>query len=399
MTKGEYNFSKATITSFEVNTMATLKLDLKLLEILCNAFGPSGHEHEVQKIVQEYGKKYSDEVLHDGLGSVIFRKGMGGPKIMLAGHVDEIGFVITEIKKEGFLSFHQLGGWWDQTLLTQEVVINPFKGGEKIIGVIGAPPPHVLTPEDRAKVMTKEKMYIDIGCSSADEVKQLGIRVGDPAVPHAVFRTLKRTRKEKKNDDKEAKEEPRDVTLGVAKAFDDRIGVFIVLEALRRISEENISLPNEVYFVSTTQEEIGLRGARTASQMIKPDVGFALDVDISGDYPDSEGLVQKMGKGVSISAGDGSMIPNPRLRRFVLNIAEEKGIKHQPAFLKAGGTDAGVIHLAGMGAPSLFLGIPTRYIHSHHGMLDFGDVENAVSLLIEVLQKLDEKAVASFTTI
>ncbi len=378
--------------------MTDIKLDLDFLENLCNAFGPSGHEHEAQKIVQEYGKKYADEVLHDGLGSVIFRKGEGGPKIMLAGHVDEIGFVITEIKKDGYLGFHQLGGWWDQTLLTQEVVISPFKGGEKIIGVIGAPPPHVLTPEERAKVVTKEKMYIDIGCSSADEVKELGIRIGDPAVPHSIFRTIKRTRKEKK-DDKDTNEETREVTLGIAKAFDDRIGVFIVLEALRRISENNISLPNEVYFVSTTQEEIGLRGARTASQMIKPAIGFALDVDISGDSPGSEGLVQKMGKGVSISAGDGSMIPNPKLRKFALEIAEEKNIKHQPAFLKAGGTDAGIIHLAGMGAPSLFLGIPTRYIHSHHGMLDFDDVENAVQLLVEVLQKLDEKTVESFTAL
>ena len=379
--------------------MADLKLDLKLLETLCNAFGPSGHEHEVQKIVQKYGKKYADEVLQDGLGSVIFRKGEGGPKIMLAGHVDEIGFVITEIKKDGYLAFHQLGGWWDQTLLTQEVVISPYEGGEKIIGVIGAPPPHILPPEARTKVVTKEKMFIDIGCSSADEVKKLGIRVGDPAVPHAIFRTMKRTRKEKKDDDKDAKEETREVTLGVAKAFDDRIGVFIILEALKRISENNISLPNEVYFVSTTQEEVGLRGARTASQKIKPDIGFALDVDISGDSPGAEGLVQKMGKGVSISAGDGSMIPNPRLRKFVIKLAEEKEIKHQPAFLKSGGTDAGIIHLAGMGAPSLFLGIPSRYIHSHHGMLDFDDVENAIQLLVEVLQKLDTKTVESFTAL
>lgn len=379
--------------------MTDQKIDLKLLETLCNAFGPSGHEHEVQKIVQEYGKKYADKVLHDGLGSVIFRKGKGGPKIMLAGHVDEIGFVITEIKKDGYLSFHQLGGWWDQTLLTQEVAIMPFNGGEKIIGVIGATPPHLLSPEDRAKVVTKEKMYIDVGCSSADEVKELGIRVGDPAVPHSTFRTIKRTRKEKKDDDKDAKEEIREVTLGIAKAFDDRIGVFIILEALRRISEKNISLPNEVYFVSTTQEEVGLRGAQTASQMITPSIGFALDVDISGDSPGSEGLVQKMGKGVSISAGDGSMIPNPKLRKFVLDIAEEKKIKHQPAFLKAGGTDAGIIHLAGMGAPSLFLGIPTRYIHSHHGVLDFEDVENAIQLLVEVLQRLDQKTVESFTSL
>jgi endoglucanase len=378
--------------------MTGKELDIKLLEDLCNSFGPSGHEHEAQKIARDYGAKYADEVLYDRMGSVVFRRGDKGPKIMLAGHVDEIGFVITEIDKKGFLRFHQLGGWWDQTLLTQEVVIKPSRGKKKIIGVIGAPPPHVLGPEQRSKVVTKEKMFIDIGCSSAKEVKELGIRVGDPAVPNAIFRTMNRTRKEKKNeDDKDADEETREVTLAVAKAFDDRIGVFIALEVLRRLSEDDISHPNIVYAVSTTQEEVGLRGARTAAQMILPDIGFALDVDISGDVPGVKGLVQKMGKGVAISAGDGSMIPNPKFRQFVLSIAEEKGLRHQPAFLKSGGTDAGVIHITGMGAPSLFIGVPTRHIHSHHGMLDLTDVENAVELLVEVIKKLDEKAVKSFT--
>jgi endoglucanase len=283
--------------------------------------------------------------------------------------------------------------------LTQEVVILPFKG-EKVVGVIGAPPPHGLTPEMRKKVVTKDKMYIDIGCSSAEEVKKLGIRVGDPAVPVSYFRTMKRTRKEKKNeDDKDAKDEVREVTLAVAKAFDDRVGVFIALEALRRISKNNIELPNTVYFCSTVQEEVGLRGAKTSAQMIKPDIGFAMDVDISGDSPGSEGFVQKMGKGVSISSGDASMIPNPKLRKFVMEIAEEKNIRHQPSLMMVGGTDAGQIHLAGMGAPSLYLGVPTRYIHSHHGMLDISDVEAAVQLLIEVLKKLDEKTVKSFTTL
>ncbi len=373
------------------------KLNIKFLENLTNAFGPSAHETEAQKVAHDYGKQYAEEILFDGLGSVVFKRGNKGPKIMLAGHVDEIGFVITEITKEGYMRFHQLGGWWDQTLLTQEVVIRPFKGGAKIIGVIGAPPPHVLSPEQRTKVVTKDQMYIDIGCASDKEVKELGIRIGDPAVPLAYFRTINRSQKEKDEDDKDAKEVTREVTLAVAKAFDDRIGVFIVLEALRRLSEEKIDHPNTVYAVSTVQEEVGLRGARTAAQMIKPDIGFALDVDISGDSPDSKGLVQKMGKGVSISAGDGSMIPNPKLRKFALEVAEEMKIKHQPAFLKVGGTDAGAIHLTGMGAPSLFLGIPTRYIHSHHGMLDLEDVENAVVLLVELIKRLDQETVESFT--
>ena len=374
------------------------KLDIKFLEQLCNAFGPSGHEHEAQKIAHEYGKKYADEVLYDRLGSVVFRRGDSGPKIMLAGHIDEIGFVITHIEKTGFLRFHQLGGWWDQVLLGHQVVIKPSESDKKVFGVIGAPPPHVLTPADRKKVVTKDKMFIDIGCSSAKDVEEMGIRIGDSAVPHAVFRAEKRTRKEKKDeDDKDAKEETREVTIAVAKAFDDRIGVFIALEVLRRLYEGKISHPNTVYCVSTTQEEVGLRGARTAAQMLQPDIGFALDVDISGDVPGIEGLVQKMGNGVSISAGDGSMIPNPRFRKFVLDIAKEKDLRYQPAFLKFGGTDAGAIHLTGMGAPSLFIGIPTRHIHSHHGMLDMSDVENAVELLVEVIKRLDKATVAGFT--
>ncbi len=378
--------------------MSKFKLDLGLLEKLCNAFGPSGHEHDAQKVARDHGKKYADEVLYDRMGSVIFRKGEKGPKIMIAGHVDEIGFVITNIEKTGFLRFHQLGGWWDQTLLTQEVLIKPSAGAENVIGVIGAPPPHVLSPDQRSKVVSKDQMFIDIGAGSKKEVEELGIRIGDPAVPYAHFRTMKRTRKEKKNeDDKDAKEITREVTLAAAKAFDDRIGVFIALEVLRRLSEENIEHPNTVYAVSTVQEEIGLRGARTAAQMLLPDIGFSLDVDISGDVPGVEGLVQKMGKGVSISAGDGSMIPNPKFRKFVLDVAKELDVRHQDAFLKAGGTDAGIIHITGIGAPSIFLGIPTRHIHSHHAILDMSDVEAAIELLVELIKRLDEKTVASFT--
>ena len=378
--------------------MANQELDLELLEKLCNAFGPTGHEEEIQRIVRNYGQNYCTSVEYDRMGSVIFKKvGIdNGPKIMLAGHSDEIGFVITGIEKKGFLTFHQLGGWPDQSLLAQEVLIRPFKGGGKIIGIIAAKPPHVLTPEERNKVVKKENMHIDIGCYSEKEVKGLGIRIGDPAVPYAFFRTMIRQKKIDGNDkDKDAK--TKEVTLAASKAFDDRIGVFIILEVLRRLTVENINHPNTVYAVSTTQEEVGLRGARTSAQKILPDVGFALDVDISGDVPGTKGLVQKMGKGVCISAGDGSMIPNPRLRKFAIDTAEEKSISYQPAFLKVGGTDAGIIHLTGMGFASLFLGTATRHIHSHHGILDLEDVEASIQLLIEMIQKLDWNTVESFT--
>lgn len=272
-------------------------------------------------------------------------------------------------------------------------MIRSFKG-EKIIGIIIAKPPHVLEPEERNKVVTMDKMFVDIGCTSEEEVKKLGIRVGDPAVPYSFFRTAERTHIV---ENEEGKKEEKEAILAIAKAFDDRIGSFIAVEVLRRLSEGNIEHPNTVYCVSTTQEEVGLRGARTAAQMILPDIGFALDVDISGDVPGTTGIDQKMGEGVSISAGDSSMIPNPRLRKFMIQVAEENNIKWQSAFLNRGGTDAGIIHITGIGAPSLFIGIPTRHIHSHNGILDLDDVENAIQLLIAVIKKLDKKTVASFT--
>ena len=155
--------------------MTETQLNFKLLEELCNAFGPSGHEQEVQQIVRDYGKDFATDVEFDRMGSIIFKKvgKENGPKIMLAGHVDEIGFVISGIEKNGFLTFHQLGGWPDQSLLAQEVLIRPFKGGDKIIGIIAAKPPHVLSPKEKTQVVTKDKMHIDIGCSSEKEIKEL----------------------------------------------------------------------------------------------------------------------------------------------------------------------------------------------------------------------------------
>ncbi len=371
--------------------MSEYKLNEKLLEELSNAFGPSGHERDVQKIALKYGKEYADTIEYDRTGSVIFKKGSKGPKIMLAGHADEIGFMICGIEKNGYLRISNLGGWWSHSILSQQILIRTMDG-KKYTGIIIAPPPHVLPEEQRNKVIPLEKMFVDIGCKSAKEVEELGVNIGDPAVPIATFRIEKRNRIDKKNEKK-----TKEVKLAFGKAFDDRIGVFIILEVLRKLKEENIEHHNIVYCASTTQEEVGLRGARTAAKLIEPDIGFSLDVDVSGDAPGVTGISQKMGEGVSISAGDGSMIPNPIFRKYVIDIANKKKIKWQPAFLRRGGTDAGVIHLTGIGAPSLFIGIPTRHIHSHNGILSLQDVENAINLLIEVIKTLDEKTVKSFT--
>ncbi|MCE7742575.1 MAG: M42 family metallopeptidase [Candidatus Heimdallarchaeota archaeon] len=373
--------------------------NIKLLEELSNEFGPSGFEWEAQKILKRYVETFSDEILKDRTGTLIFTsKGTSdSPKIMIAGHMDEIGFQVAAITKDGFVKFHQLGGWWDQTLLSQRVKIRTVEG-DLIPGIIGAKPPHVIEPEERSKVVTKAKMFIDVGCTSKDEAKALGIRIGDPIMPDATFEIWERPRISKDDNDEEKRES---VTLAVGKAFDDRIGALITAEVIKQLKAEDIPHPNTIYGSSTVQEEVGLRGARTAAQMIKPDIGIALEVDIAGDVPgiDETKAPAHMGKGPSILTYDGSMIPNPRFRDFVIKTAEELDIPHQLSLVPGGGTDAGVIHLTEMGCPSIVIGIPTRHIHAHNGILDLNDVKNAIKLIIELVKRLDKEKVESFTAI
>ena len=371
--------------------MTDLTLKYDFLEKLVNAWGPSGFEQEVQKLVRDYGKPYADEILYDKMGSVIFKKGNSGPKIMLSGHADEIGYMIREINKDGTLKISNLGGIIPPYQPSNEILIRPFKGGKDIIGIIQKSAS--LGIKGKPEVTPLNKLHVDIGCKSKKEVKELGIRIGDVATQYAVYRTMDRVQI-KKEDGKETKSEH---TIAVAKAFDDRIGVFMGLEIMRRLKEENISHPNQVYFASTTQEEVGLRGARTASQMIKPDSGFSLDITPAKDAPGWPEKGHKLGEGVVLHSKDGSMIANPRLKKFAIETAEEKGITWQPGFLGFGGTDAGVIHVTGMGAPSLFIGISTRYGHSPRAMIDLNDVESIVNLMIEMIKKFDAETVASFT--
>ncbi|NHJ85321.1 MAG: M42 family metallopeptidase [Asgard group archaeon] len=378
--------------------MNDLKLNTKLLEKWTNAFGPSGFEREVAIMIKNDVAPLADEVSQDKTGSLIFKVGNKGPKIMLAGHMDEIGFIISGISNDGFLKFNQLGGWWDQVLLSQRVVIK-IRDGTKIKGIICSKPPHILAPEERTKVVTKDDMYIDVGCKSKKEVEALGIKVGDPAIPDATFETIKR--KQIIKDEDSGKEKENEVILAVNKAFDDRIGAFIITEVLKRIKDEKLNHPNQIYGVATVQEEVGLRGARTAAQMIQPDIGIALEVDISGDVPgvSREKVLSEMSKGPSILAADGSMLPNPQFKHFVMDVAKEMGIDLQTSILFGGGTDAGIIHQTGAGCPSIVLGIPTRHIHSHYGILDLADVEKCIILIVEVIKRLDQKTIDSFTVI
>jgi endoglucanase len=373
--------------------------NIKILEKLCNAFGPSGFEWEVQGILKEYVQPFADEILQDRTGTLIFTsKGdVEGPKIMIAGHVDEVGFQISSITKDGFLKFHQIGGWWDQTLLSLKVVVRTSEG-KFIPGIISAKPPHVLGAEERKIIVTKDNMFIDIGCSSKAEVAELGVKIGDPIVPDAKFEIWKRTRVKEKDDEIL---ERKDVTLVVGKAFDDRIGSVIAAEIIRKIKEEDISHPNVIYGASTVQEEIGARGAKTSAQMIKPDISIIVEVDIAGDVPgiDESKAPTKLGKGPTIMVYELAMIPNPRYRDFAIKIAEEIGIPLQLSLMPGGATDAGPIHTTELGCPGIVIGVPTRHIHAPNGIMDLEDVDKTVKFLLELIKRLDKETVEGFTRI
>jgi endoglucanase len=365
---------------------------LKFLEELTNSFGPSGFERDPARITKKYVSKFSDSITTDKLGSLIFsKKGTSAsPVILLPGHIDEVGFIISSINKNGFMTFNPLGGWFDQVLLGQRVWIRTSKG--MVAGIIAAKPPHLLTVEERAKIVTKEKMFIDVGASNEEEAKEMGIRVGNPVVPDSCFSTMV------KKVYRDGKKKGTDM-LAIGKAFDDRIGTFIAAEVVRTLAEKKIAHPNTVIGAATTMEEVGLRGARTTAYVTKPDVCLTLEVDIAGDVPGIEAseAPTKMGYGASLTTYDSSMIPNQELLEFVISTAEKAKVPYQLSQIARGGTDAGAVHLAHAGCPSLVIGVPTRHIHAHAGILSLSDAEACVKLIVEVVKKLDKKTVAGFT--
>ncbi|MBC8498510.1 M42 family metallopeptidase [Candidatus Bathyarchaeota archaeon] len=359
------------------------KKSLDLMKEMMEAFGPSGFEREVNGIAKAYMEPYSDEVVVDKLGTVTFvaRGASERPRVLLAGHTDEIGFIISTITKEGYLTFNPLGGWWDQVLLGQRVTIRTNKG--LVPGVIAAKPPHILPQDERNKVVTKKQMFIDVGCSSKEEVEEMGVKMGDPVVPWSPFSII------------------REGKVAMGKAFDDRIGAFIFMEAIRRIKEGKIDHPNTVYGAATVQEEVGLRGATTISHVVDPDVAIVLEVDIAGDVPGikPQEAPTKMGEGPSLLTYDRSMIPNQPLKEFVIKVAKEAEIPLQLSQVAGGGTDAGRIHVSRAGCPSVVISVPTRHIHSHVGLLSLEDVDNAILLVIELLKRLDAGTVEGFTAL
>jgi len=351
---------------------------LKLLKDLTEAHGVPGFESPVRAVVKEYFQKLG-EISQDKLGSVICKKRGTAeePRVMIAGHMDEIGFLVKYVTDEGFIKFLPLGGWFDQVLLGQRVIIKTQKGD--IVGLIGAKPPHLLSPEDRKKVIEKNEMYIDIGACSKAEVEEAGVRAGDPIVPRADFVELANGQ------------------TYLSKAFDDRVGVALAISVIEQLQEKQH--PNTVYGVATVQEEVGLRGATTSVRAVDPHVAIVLESDIAGDVPgikpEESGV--KLGKGPTVVIFDARMIPNQKLRDLALKVAEEKSIPVQLSYIEGGATDGAAIHLHHIGVPTLVIGVAARHIHSHSSIIHRQDYDHAVALVGELVQRLDAQTVADLT--
>jgi len=350
----------------------------KFLKEITEAHGIPGYESPVRQVVRKFMEPLG-EVTQDKIGSVICKK-VGkteSPRVMIAGHMDEIGFMVKHITDEGFIKFLNLGGWFDQVLLGQRVIIKTNKGD--VVGVIGVKPPHLLSAEERAKVVVRKEMYIDIGATSKEEVEIAGVRVGDPVIPRADFVELANGK-----------------SL-LSKAWDDRVGVALAINVLEHYQKNDH--PNTIYGVSTVMEEVGLRGATTSVNAVDPDVAIILEADIAGDVPGvkPEESSVKLGKGPCVILHDARMIPNIKLRTLVVDTASEMGIPLQFSSLEAGATDGGVIHLHKTGVPTVVISVPARHIHSHSSIIHRDDYDNALKLLNAVVKVLNADTVKGLT--
>ncbi|WOO87571.1 M42 family metallopeptidase [Mollicutes bacterium LVI A0039] len=329
-----------------------------------------GNEDAMRELMHELNDEFADEVFHDGIGSYIAKKGNGGPKVMIAGHMDEVGFIVKRIDDNGFVYFSTVGGWFYNVMLSQEYTITTEDGTE-LIAVSGSKPPHILTPEDRKKPVEIDKMFLDLGVGSKQEVLDLGVQVGDMITPRIEGKEL--------NNEK--------YLLG--KAWDNRVGCAIVSEVLRTHSADNT-----LYAVGTVQEEVGLRGAKTSSQMIMPDIAISIDTGIAGDTPGitADEADNKIGQGPLLFVKDGGLISHRGFLKFAKSVAKELDIPFQLEFLGGGSQDGAAISQSGSGCPTIVISLATRYIHSHTSIIHRDDYENAVKFVEAIVARLDEKA-------
>ena len=342
-----------------------------ILKELSEAFGVSGREDEVRGVIIEAIKGHVDEYRVDSIGNLIaLKRGTGESKlkVMLAAHMDEVGLMITHIEKDGSLCFRPVGGIDDRILLSKVVLI----GQDRILGVIGVKPTHLLKEKEREKVVKVEEMAVDIGASSREEAEKL-VKPGDYAAFATKFVELGNTVK--------------------GKAFDDRAGCAALIEVLKE------DYPLELHAAFTVQEEVGLRGARVAAYAVEPNVAFVLEGTVCDDLPKKRDVspTTKLGGGPAITIMDRTFIADRRLVDLLVESAEENNIPYQFKQPAVGGTDAGAIHLTKEGVPSAAVAVPCRYIHSPACLLSLSDLENTVKLIKATLIRLTSELVTEST--
>jgi len=311
------------------------------------------------------------------MGSVFCRMKRNGPKVMVAGHMDEVGFRVQSIKPNGYLTVVPIGGWWGHTLLSQRVELKNYRG-DKIIGTIASKPPHFLSDSERKQVIGVSDMYIDIGARSADEVADWGVQLGDPIAPWSPWTAMHQP------------------GWYMTKAFDNRVGMAGAIQVGQNAEASGC----ELIVAGSVQEELGLRGAKSLANVTSPDLAIVLEGPPADDTPgmSSEETQGKLGGGVQIRLHDPSAIMNPKLAAFAIETARQEGIPHQVTVRSSGGTDAGSFTVANEGVPSVVLGTPARYIHSHNAIICADDYHAMVSLSVAMVNHLDEDTVKEFTS-
>jgi putative aminopeptidase FrvX len=345
-----------------------------LLRQLADAPGPPGFEEPVRKVMVDQMKPFVSSITYDGLGSIIATQGTQGPRIMVDAHMDELGGVVRRVTPRGLLTMQMLGGWLDQALVDQRWTIIGSKG--PVRAVTGIRDVHVVPPEERTRVYARDSLFLDVGARDEAEVAAMGIGPGDPVVPDAPFTVLNGTNNY------------------LAKGWDDRVGCGVVVEAMRRLA----ALPhaNQILWTITTQEEIGLRGAHTAADVVKPELAIAIEGGITGDvFPGHPEETQvRLGGGPGIFLYDSSALPNRKLTQLVKQTAAEKALPLQLDVVQGYGDDSAELQKSVGGVPTVNLVVPVRYTHSHNGIMNRRDFDQMVDLLVALLQKLDAATVA-----
>ena len=346
-----------------------------VLRELSDVFGVAGFEDETREAIANLVTPFVDEVRTDALGNLfaIRRATTNAAEtktLMLDAHMDEIGFIVKWIDENGYLRFAPIGGW-DERIVPGHRVVLLTRDGTKHHGVIGTAPPHILAPEERTKPIPMEKMFIDVGATSQDEVAAMGIRIGDPLTIHYPFTAL------------------RDGTV-TGKAFDDRAGCTVLVETAQRLAEHELEM--NVAFSFVFGEEVGLRGARTAAYQLEPDLAIAIEGTIGADMPGvpPESQPVRLGEGPAISVADRSIVVARRLVAAIESVAESAGIPYQYKLPTYGGTDAGAIHLTRGGVLAGVLSVPCRYIHSPISTLRLTDLESTIRLTTAFVDALPD---------